>query len=53
MRIEPEASPPGAVSALIARLRRRTGRVGAALALLAGTLAAAVVFTLLACKTMR
>jgi hypothetical protein len=52
MRIDHD-SPPGAISALIARLRRRTGRVGAAIALLTSVAVAIVVFAVVACKTTR
>jgi hypothetical protein len=53
MRMENDSLPPGAVGALIARMRRRTGRVGAAIALLSGVLAAVVVFAVVACKTVK
>jgi hypothetical protein len=53
MRIKDEPVPPGAIGALIARMRGRTKRVGAALALLAGVLAAVGVFALIACKATR
>ncbi len=53
MRPEHDPLPAGAVGALIARMRRRTGRVGAAVTLLAGVLAAAVVLVVVACKIVR
>jgi hypothetical protein len=53
MRIDHESPPPGAIGALIARLRRRPGRVGAAIALLTSVAAAIVVFAVVACKTTR
>jgi hypothetical protein len=53
MRIKDEPLPPGSIGALIARMRRRTKRVAAALALLAGVLAAVVVFAIVACKATR
>jgi fructose-specific phosphotransferase system IIC component len=53
MRTKDEPLPAGSIGALIARMRRRTRRVGAAIALLAGVLAAVVVFALVACKTTR
>jgi hypothetical protein len=39
-----------ALSALLGRLRRRTGRVGAAVLVLAALAAAGVVFAVCACK---
>jgi hypothetical protein len=44
---------PDAPNAILTRMRRRTGRIGAAVALLAVVLAAAVVFAVCACKTVR
>jgi hypothetical protein len=53
MRIEDEPVAPGAIGALMGRMRRRTRRVAASLALPAGLLAAVGVFALVACKTTR
>ncbi len=53
MRMESDPGTSGAVGALIARMRGRTGRVGAAIALLGGVLAAAIVFAVVACKSVK
>jgi hypothetical protein len=53
MRRENDPRTPGAIGILIARMRRRTGRVGAAVALLSGVLAAVVVFAVVACRSVK
>lgn len=54
MRLRPGPTARGSFpNAILTRMRRRTARVGYLVAVLAALLAAAVVFAVCACKSMR
>jgi hypothetical protein len=53
MSIRKHGRPPGTANAILVRMRRRTGRLGALVVALTVLLAALVIFAVCACKGVR